>query len=148
MIREGFIQEDDVIIGENLDTGYYVVVRVGACIGDNVCIWSHTTIDPRASIGDRVRIHNHCYVCQDAEIENDVFLGPGVRLLNDKYPPRFDPDVWEPPVIRKGAIIGGGAVICPSVVIGERAIIAAGAVVVRNVPSGQVWGGVPAKRMT
>lgn len=49
------------------------------------------------------------------------------------------------PVIGKGVWIGANVVILQDVVIGDRAIIAAGAVVTRNVPASEIWGGVPAK---
>lgn len=35
--------------------------------------------------------------------------------------------------------------ILPNVKIGDNSIVAAGAVVSKNIPSGEVWGGVPAK---
>lgn len=146
-VRANVILEDGVIVGENLDTGYYVVLREGVKLGDNVKIWSHCTIDPGAVIGNNVRIHNLCYIAQNVIIEDDVFLGPGVKILNDKYPVRTDPNCWQPPVIRKGAIIGGGVIINPDVEIGERAIIGGGSVVIRPVPAGQVWAGNPARRL-
>ena len=48
------------------------------------------------------------------------------------------------PVIKKGARIGANATILPSVVIGEKAVVGAGAVVTKNVKSGDVVTGVPA----
>lgn len=146
-IREGFVQEFGVTIGRDLDTGYNVVVRKDVVIGDEVCIWSNTVIDPGVVIGDGVKIHANCYVCQGAVIEDGVFIGPGTQLLNDRYPPRYDSEVWEPPIIRRGAIIGGGVTIGPGVVIGEEAKIGAGAVVIKEVPAYQVWVGNPAKRI-
>jgi acetyltransferase-like isoleucine patch superfamily enzyme len=49
--------------------------------------------------------------------------------------------------IGKRSFIGARAIILPGVVVGERSIIAAGAVVNKNVPSGEIWGGVPAKKL-
>lgn len=43
--------------------------------------------------------------------------------------------------------IGANAIINYGVTIGKNCIIAAGAVVTKNVPDGEVWGGVPAKRI-
>ncbi|MDR2406113.1 MAG: hypothetical protein LBE27_07065 [Deltaproteobacteria bacterium] len=49
--------------------------------------------------------------------------------------------------IRKGASIGGGAVILPGVEIGEGAMVGAGAVVTKNVPQGQKVVGNPARAL-
>lgn len=145
-IRDFVIIEDNVQIGENLDTGSFIVIRNDVSIGDNVSIWSHCTIDPGVKIGDNVKIHNTNYIAQFTVIEDDVFIGPGCIFLNDKYPPRYDKEVWEPPIIKKGTSIGGGSIIGPGVVIGENSIVGAGSIVLRDIPSGQIWFGNPAKR--
>jgi acetyltransferase-like isoleucine patch superfamily enzyme len=49
------------------------------------------------------------------------------------------------PTIRRGARIGGGAVLCPGIEIGEEAFVGAGAVVVRDVPARAVVVGNPAR---
>jgi acetyltransferase-like isoleucine patch superfamily enzyme len=51
------------------------------------------------------------------------------------------------PTIRRGARIGGGAVLCPGVEIGEEAFVGAGAVVVRDVPPRAVVVGNPARQI-
>lgn len=145
-IRNGCVFEGDCCIEDDLDTGYYAIFR--SCkIGKNVFVSSHCVIDPRVEIGDNTRIQVHCYLSAGTKIGKDVFIGPGTYFLNDKYPPRYDKALWEPPVIKDGAIIGGGVVVCPRVTIGEKAIIGAGAVVTKDVPAGQVWLGVPARRV-
>jgi acetyltransferase-like isoleucine patch superfamily enzyme len=50
-----------------------------------------------------------------------------------------------PSVIGDGVWIGARAVILQGVQIGDRAVIAAGAVVNRDVPANETWGGVPAR---
>lgn len=55
------------------------------------------------------------------------------------------------PFIKYGAIrignnnfIGANSIINPGIAIGDNCIIAAGSVVTKNIPSGEIWGGVPA----
>jgi acetyltransferase-like isoleucine patch superfamily enzyme len=50
-----------------------------------------------------------------------------------------------PPVIEDEVWIGARVVVLRGVRIGRGAVIAAGAVVTRDVPAGEIWGGVPAK---
>lgn len=49
------------------------------------------------------------------------------------------------PVIGNHVRIGCGAIILGDVHIGDNAIIAAGAVVTKDVPANEIWGGTPAK---
>ena len=43
--------------------------------------------------------------------------------------------------------VGAGSVLLPGVTVGDNAVIAAGSVVTRNVPAGEIWGGVPAHKL-
>lgn len=47
--------------------------------------------------------------------------------------------------IKRGAYIGGGAIILLGVTVGERAIVGAGAVVTKDVPPGSMVAGIPAE---
>jgi UDP-2-acetamido-3-amino-2,3-dideoxy-glucuronate N-acetyltransferase len=50
-------------------------------------------------------------------------------------------------MIRRGARVGGGAVLLPGVEIGEEALVGAGAVVLEDVPARAVVVGNPARRI-
>ena len=49
------------------------------------------------------------------------------------------------PTICRGARIGGGAILCPRVEIGEEAFVGAGAVVTKDVPPRVIVVGNPAR---
>jgi UDP-2-acetamido-3-amino-2,3-dideoxy-glucuronate N-acetyltransferase len=49
------------------------------------------------------------------------------------------------PTIRRGARVGGGAIILPGIEIGEEAFVGAGAVVTKDVPPRKLVVGSPAK---
>jgi UDP-2-acetamido-3-amino-2,3-dideoxy-glucuronate N-acetyltransferase len=51
------------------------------------------------------------------------------------------------PTIRRGARIGGGAVLLPGIEIGEEAFVGAGAIVIRDVPARGVVVGSPARQI-
>jgi acetyltransferase-like isoleucine patch superfamily enzyme len=82
-------------------------------------------------------------------IEEDVFIAPCVVTTNDNFMGRTEGrhELVKGPTIRRGARVGGGAVLCPGVEIGEEAFIAAGAVVTKDVPPRTVVIGVPAARV-
>jgi UDP-2-acetamido-3-amino-2,3-dideoxy-glucuronate N-acetyltransferase len=77
-----------------------------------------------------------------------VFVGPGVITTNDNTMARQPGDApLEGPRLGRASRIGGGAVICPGVEIGEEAYVAAGAVVTADVPPRTLVMGVPARQV-
>jgi acetyltransferase-like isoleucine patch superfamily enzyme len=87
-------------------------------------------------------------------IGDEVFVGHGVMFINDKHPRATtalgvlqSDDDWMliPTHVEDGASIGSGAVILAGVRIGEGALVGAGAVVTRDVGSGELVVGVPAR---
>lgn len=60
---------------------------------------------------------------------------------------RQDSICCKPVTIKNGVWIASGVTILPGVTIGEDAVIGAGAVVTRDVPDGEIWIGVPARKM-
>lgn len=68
----------------------------------------------------------------------------GTLLFRDRIP---DLEITKPIVLGDNVYIGNNAIILPGVIIGSNVIIGAGSIVTKNVPSGEVWAGVPAKRI-
>ncbi len=80
-------------------------------------------------------------------IEEDVFIAPCVVTTNDNFMGRTEARLaaMKGPTIRRGARIGGGAVLLPGIEIGEEAFVGAGAVVAKDVPPRAVIVGNPAR---
>lgn len=144
-LRSGTTLYDGTTIGRGLQTGHGVVVREDCVVGDDVAIWSNSVIDYGCRIGSRVKIHCNCYVAQYTELDDDVFLAPGVTIANDLYPgDEQSAAVMAGPRIGAAAQIGANVTILPYVRIGAGALIGAGSVVTRDIRSGVVAFGNPA----
>jgi hypothetical protein len=102
---------------------------LGARVGRNVFFSTDVWIDPAFP--------------ELLTVEDDVMVGVGAKIALHQ----FDPGHFSAGrvVIRKGAIIGGFALIGHGVEIGEGAVVAAGAVVGRDVPAGKTAIGNPAR---
>jgi acetyltransferase-like isoleucine patch superfamily enzyme len=132
----------DAKIGRNVRIWNYAYIGSKTVIGDDVKIGSLAHVDYSVRIGSGSKIEGSAYIPPMSRIGKNVFIGPAVVLTNDPYPPsRRMVGV----TIEDGAVIGAGAVIKAGVRIGKRAVVAMGAVVTKDVPSGKVVMGVPAR---
>ncbi len=112
-----------VIIGNRTYVGEYCNMRTS----------------PRTQIrfGQDVLIAQFCsFVASNHEIE-----GSGPIALNGMDSQRVDVDIED------GAWIGAGVVVLPGVRVGAGAVVGANSVVTKDVPSREIWAGVPAKRI-
>lgn len=133
-------------IGEGTTIWQFCVVLANAVIGRDCNINAHCLIEGGAVIGDRVTIKSGNYIWAGITLEDDVFVGPNVTFTNDKYPKSKNKDFkLEKTTVKKGASIGGGAVILPGITIGVGAVVGAGAVVIKDVQDGVIVVGNPAK---
>lgn len=102
--------------------------------------------------GEKLYMNFGCVVLDPAEVHlgDNVFLGPGVQLLTATHPVEAaarvrGPELGHPIRVGHNVWIGGGAIICPGVTIGDDTTIGAGSVVVRDVPAGVLAVGNPCR---
>lgn len=134
--------------------------------GEDCTVWAFTTIGARVHLGARCVVGSCCYIGRDSVLGDDVhlnhgvflpngsvlghrvFIGPNVTCTDDKHPRVNNPNyVAQPPHIEDDVNIGAGAVLLPGVRLGQGCTIGAGAVVTHDVPSGETWTGLPARRL-
>jgi acetyltransferase-like isoleucine patch superfamily enzyme len=145
---------DDAEIGAGTKIWSHAQIREGAAIGRECVLGKDAYVDVNVRIGDRCKLQNGVFVFHGFSLEDGVFLGPGVMLLNDKHPRAINPDGslksdsdWRvsEAIVHYGAAVGGGGVILPGVSIGRFAMVGSGAVVTRDVPNHAIVLGNPAR---
>jgi len=117
----------------------------GAQIGADVSIGCLAHVGRNVILGEGTRIQGGAYVADGTHVGEGVFIGPNATILNDRYPPSRDSEKWQYVTIEEGAVIGGGATILPGLRVGSHAVVAAGSILTKNLPSGEVWRGNPAR---
>jgi acetyltransferase-like isoleucine patch superfamily enzyme len=136
-------------VGERAVVGDQACVRERCDIGDDVVIGRGSLVENDTTVGARTKIQAMAYVTAYATLEEDVFIAPCVQTSNDNFMGRTEARhaARKGPIIRRGARVGVGAVLCPAVEIGEDAFVGAGAVVVADVPPRVVVVGNPARAL-
>jgi acetyltransferase-like isoleucine patch superfamily enzyme len=134
-------------IGARVIVGDQACVRERCDIGDDVVIGRGTLVENDTTIGALTKIQAMAYITAYSTLEEHVFIAPCVQTTNDNFMGRTEQrhELMKGPTIRRGARVGGGAVLCPGVEIGAEAFVGAGAVVVKNVPPRVVVVGNPAR---
>ena len=144
ILRKGTIIYGDVRIGDHFQTGHYAVIRAMVKIGDYCTLLNHSCIERVTRMGNGVRIMSNTYIPTRTWIGDNVFIGPGVTVLNDRYPGRRDPmPTPRGATIEDDVMVGGGVTLLPGVRIGYRSFIAAGALVTKDIPPRSFVSGVP-----
>jgi len=144
VIRSGSIIYADTVIGDRFQCGHQVLIRAEVAIGDRCVVHHKCTLEGRLTIGNGVKIMAHVYLPSTTKIGDMVFIGPGVSVMNDRYPMRRAAPVCGP-VIEDHVSIGGGVSICPEVTIGRNSVIGAGSIITKDVPPDTLAYGAPAR---
>ena len=139
---------------EELDKRTEILKELLGKTGENIYIEPNF----RCDYGYNIRVGENFYANFDCllldvcpiTIGNNAMLAPGVHIYTATHP--LDPternsgyEYGKPVNIGDNVWIGGRAVICPGVTIGDNVVVAAGSVVTKDVPDNVVVGGNPAK---
>lgn len=105
------------------------------------------------SLGEKVFFNFNCVVLDVCRVTigDRTLFAPAVQIYAATHPLdavlRRTQESGKPVTIGSDCWIGGGAIICPGVTIGDRTVIGAGSVVTRDVPAGVIAAGNPCRVM-
>jgi len=134
-------------VGANCVVGDQSCIRERVTMADDCILGRGSLIENDTTVGAGTRIQAGAYVTAYSTLEEDVFIAPCVVTTNDNFMGRTErrKELMRGPTIRRGARIGGGAILCPGIEIGEEVFVGAGAVVTKDVPPRVVVVGSPAR---
>src|SRR5437870_5084425 len=125
---------ESATIGIGTRVWHHAQVREGAVIGRDCILGKAVYVDANVRIGDRCKLENGVSVFQGFSLDDEVFLGPGSMLLNDRRPRATNADGslksqadW---TVSKGhvacaASLGAAVIVLPGIDIGRYALIGA-----------------------
>lgn len=102
-------------------------------------------------LGEKVFFNFNCVVLDVCEVHigDRTLFGPAVQIYAATHPLnaelRKTREFGKPVRIGSDVWVGGGAIILPGVMIGDRAVIGAGSVVTKDVPVGALAVGNPCR---
>jgi len=147
IVSTGAIVFAGATVGARVILGDQSCVRERVTIGDDVVLGRGALVENDTTIGALTKIQADAYITAYSTLEDNVFVAPCVVTTNDNLMGRTEARhaLTKGPTIRRGARIGGGAILCPGVEVGEEAFVGAGAVVTKDVPPRVVVVGSPAR---
>jgi len=134
-------------VGANCIVGDQSCIRERVELADDCILGRGSLIENDTTVGAGTRIQAEAYITAYSTLEEDVFIAPCVVTTNDNFMGRTEKrkTLMKGPTIRRSARVGGGAILCPGVEIGEEAFVGAGAVVTKDVPARKLVVGSPAR---
>ena len=149
VVSTGAVVFAGTTVGSRVILGDQSCVRERVTIGDDVVIGRGSFVENDTTIGAMTKIQAEAYITAYSTLEEHVFIAPCVVTTNDNFMGRTEQrhELMRGPTIRRGARIGGGAVLLPGVEIGEEAFVGAGSVVTKDVQSRMLVVGNPARVM-
>ena len=142
-LLEGRNLAEDLYREYNLTKNNLVLPKLFGSIGENIVVKTPFYCDYGCNIylGDNCYINRNCVIldCAKVVIGNNCLIGPNAQIysathtINPKE--RLDGVEYAKEVIIGNNVnIGGSAVICPGVTIGDNVTIEAGCVVTKSIP--------------
>lgn len=131
---------------------FYIISGINMPFDSNIYMGANFFNPGGISIGHDSLIGTNCFLDGRAPliIGNHSSLASEVMIYNDEHnvhSSNFE-NSFGAVTIKDYVFIGPRAIILPGVTIGMGAVVAAGAVVTKDIPDFEIWGGIPAKKIS
>jgi sugar O-acyltransferase (sialic acid O-acetyltransferase NeuD family) len=103
-------------------------------IGPGSVVHAGTVFTADVTLGAHAVVMPLVVLTHDDHVGDGVTFGAGARVAGQV-------------TVEDGAYVGSGALIREHVVVGAGSVVGMGAVVTQPVPAGEIWAGVPARRL-
>lgn len=131
---------------------FYILSGIEIPLDSTIHIGANFFNPSNVSIGHDTIVGDHCFLDGRASltIGNHVGIASQVLIYNDEHDINSSNygNSFGPVTIGDYVFIGPRVIILPNTKIGKGAVIAAGAVVTKDIPEYEIWGGVPAKKIS
>lgn len=131
---------------------FYIASGINMPFNSTIHIGASFFNPQNITIGHDTIIGDHCFLDGRAKltIGNHVGIASQVLIYNDEH--NIHSDNYENSFgsveIGDYVFIGPRSIILPNIKIGKGAVVAAGAVVTKNIPDFEIWGGIPAQKIS
>lgn len=134
-------------IGENTLVADLSTIRENVKIGSKTIIGRGVAVENFCNVGNNCKLETNVYLTAYSEVEDNVFMAPGIVTSNDNFAARSKErfNHFKGVTIKKGGRVGAQATILPGRVIEEDGFAAAGSVVTKDVKKATIVVGNPAK---
>ncbi|MBC2580266.1 DapH/DapD/GlmU-related protein [Clostridium sp. DJ247] len=145
LIRSYSVIYSGANLGIGFNTGHFTVIREDVIIDDNCSVGTYSTIANNVTIGANSKIHTHVLITDKSKIGNNVWIFSNVTTSTDIHPPcgLCDKGI----TIGDNSVIGAGTTCIPAIEIEENVVVSSGSLVSKNLKSGYLYGGQPAKKI-
>lgn len=109
-------------------------VGTGSVLGVGSVLLAGAVLTAEVTVGAHVAVMPQAVLTHDCRVEAYATIASGARLGGGA-------------VLRRGGYVGAGALIREGVTVGAWSQVGMGAVVLADVPPGEVWVGTPARRL-
>ncbi|MBI5310115.1 MAG: hypothetical protein HZB14_03650 [Actinobacteria bacterium] len=134
-------------LGESAFIADHATVRDGTSFAPGSLLGSYALVSQGVSVGRNASVQNNSIISPRTVIEDDVFVGPSVVIVNDNSLDRNDGMPLPFARLRRACRVAGNVQINPGLEIGEEAFVGAASLVTRDVEPRAKMLGVPARKI-